>query len=299
VHAPKDSQELGTLLSHADAVTCETTTEVTAAVIDRMTNCKIIVTLSAGYDHIDLGAASRKQIYVCCVPNYCVEEVADHTLGLILGVTRKIYQLNKNLDPRRWEDYQTVGPVHRLRGRTLGLIGVGKIGRAVAERAKAFGLQVIAFDPYLPPDSLSGIRLVPLHGLLREADIVSIHSALTHETKGMLSTREFQEMKDGVFIVNCARGAIIDTKALVQAIRGGKVAGVGLDVFEKEPPDPDEPLLHMNEVLVTPHTAYLSVEAELDRQKIPIEEIARAWNGEKPRGVVNLNMLTKAAQTRE
>jgi len=272
---------------------------VTAAVVDRMKNCKVIVTLSTGYDHIDLDAASKRQIYVCCVPNYCVEEVADHTLGLILGVTRKIYQLNKNLDHRRWEDYQTVGPVHRLRGRTLGLIGVGKIGRAVAERARAFGLQVIAFDPYLPPDSLSDIRLVSLHGLLREADIVSIHSTLTHETKGMLSTREFQEMKDGVFIVNCARGAIIDTKALVQAIRSGKVAGVGLDVFEKEPPDPDEPLLHMNEVLVTPHTAYLSVEAELDRQRIPIEEISRVWNGEKPRGVVNLNMLAKATQTRE
>jgi len=299
VHAPKDPQELGTLLSHADAVTCETTTELTAAVIDRMTNCKIIATLSIGYDHIDLRAASRKQIYVCCVPNYCVEEVADHTLGLTLGVTRKIYQLNKNLDSRRWEEYQSVGAVHRLRGRTLGLIGVGKIGRAVAERAKAFGLQVIAFDPYLPPNSLSGIRLVPLRELLHEADIISIHSALTHETKGMLSTREFQELKDGVFIVNCARGAIIDTRALVQAIRSGKVAGVGLDVFEKEPPDPDEPLLHMNEVLVTPHTAFLSVEAELDRQRTPIEEIARAWNGEKPRGVVNLNMLETAAQTTE
>jgi D-3-phosphoglycerate dehydrogenase len=291
--APKDHKELGELLSDADAVACDPVTEIAADVIDKMKNCKIVVTLSTGYDHIALEAASKKGIYVCCVPNYCVEEVADHALALLLAVSRKIQRLHNNIELGKWEDYQGVGPVHRLRGRTLGLIGVGKIGKSVAERAKAFGLRVVAFDPYVPAASLPDITLMGLDDVLHNADIISIHSALTNETRGMISSKQFKEMKDGVFIINCARGAVIDAKALVEAIRNGKVEGAGLDVFEKEPPNPDEELLHMDEVFVTPHTAYVSVEADYDRQQIPVEEIDRAWKGEKPKGAVNLVMLEK------
>lgn len=299
IHAPKDHEKLAALLADADAVTCDPVTEISTDVINRMMNCKIIVTLSTGYDHIDLEAASRKGIYVCCVQNYCVEEVADHTLSLILNVSRKIQRLNKNIELGRWEDYQSVGPVHRLRGRTLGLIGVGKIGKAVAERARAFGLQVVAFDPYVPAGSLTDITLMGLEDVLHRADIISIHSALTNETKGMISSKQFEQMKNGVFIINCARGAIIDANALAEAIRSGKVAGAGLDVFEKEPPDPQEQLLHMDEVFVTPHVAYLSIEADLDRQRIPVEEIARVWKGERPMGVVNLNRLERLGRLPE
>jgi len=296
LHAPTDRQELAKLLIDADAVTCDPITKLGADVIDGMNDCKIIVTLSTGYDHIDLEAASKKGIYVCCVQNYCIEEVADHTFALLLNVARKIHRLNKLIALGRWEDYPSVGRVHRLRGRTLGLIGVGKIGRAVADRAKVFGLEVVAFDPYVKAGSLPGVTLTGLEDVLRRSDIISIHAGLTNETRGMISSKQFSEMKDGVFIVNCARGAVIDEKALVEALRSGKVAGAGLDVLAMEPPDPNDALLHMDEVYVTPHQAYLSAESDYDRQRIPIEEIARAWRGEQPRGAVNLDNLRKTAR---
>jgi len=298
LHAPTERQELAKLLSDANAVTCDPITKLGTDVIDQMRNCQIIVTLSTGYDHIDLEAASKKGIYVCCVQNYCIEEVADHTVALLLNVTRKIHRLNKLITLGRWEDYPSVGPVHRLRGRTLGLVGVGKIGRAVAERAKVFGLVVVAFDPYVKAGSLPGVTLMGLDDVLHRSDIISIHAGLTNETKGMISSKQFLQMKDGVFIVNCARGAVIDEKALVEALRSGKVAGAGLDVLAREPPDPNDALLHMDEVYVTPHQAYLSAESDYDRQRIPIEEIARTWKGEQPRGAVNLDNLRKLHDNR-
>jgi D-3-phosphoglycerate dehydrogenase len=290
-HAPK-GEELGRILNDAYAVTLDTSTgPVTAGIIDKMEKCKIIVTLSTGYDHIDLKAASKKGIYVCNVSNYCVEEVADQTLGFLITITRKMQRLSKlGAD---FESYQKVGPVHRLRGRTLGLIGVGKIGKAVSERAKAFGLQVIAYDPYVPAGSLPDINLVELKELLHSADIISIHSLLTNETRHMISTEQFKEMKDGVFIINCGRGGIIDHDPFIEALKSGKVAGAGVDVYEKEPPDPKDPLLHMEQVFATPHTAFNSIEADMDRQRIPIEEITRVLNGELPKGIVNMAMLEK------
>jgi len=290
-HAPK-GEELGRILNDAYAVTLDTSTgPITAGIIDKMEKCKIIVTLSTGYDHIDLKAASKKGIYVCNVSNYCVEEVADQTLGFLITITRKMQRLSKlGAD---FESYQKVGPVRRLRGRTLGLIGVGKIGKAVSERAKAFGLQVIAYDPYVPAGSLPDIKQVELKELLHTADIISIHSLLTNETRHMISTEQFKEMKDGVFIINCGRGGIIDHDPFIEALKSGKVAGAGVDVYEKEPPDPKDPLLHMEQVFATPHTAFNSIEADMDRQRIPIEEITRVLNDELPKGIVNMAMLEK------
>jgi D-3-phosphoglycerate dehydrogenase len=288
-HAPK-GQELGRTLTDAYAVTLDVSTgPLTPEIIDRMKNCKLIVTLSTGYDHISLEAASRKGIYVCNVADYCIEEVADHTLGFIITVSRKMHRLSKlGAD---FESYQKVGLIHRLRGRTLGLIGVGKIGKAVAARAKAFGLEVIAYDPYVPETSLSGIRLVGLNELLRRSDIISIHSLLTEETRHMISTEQFRMMKDGVYVINCGRGGIIDHDPFIDALKSGKVGGAGVDVYEKEPPDPTDPLLHMEQVFATPHTAFNSVEADMDRQRIPIEQIARVLNHKPPNSIVNLTLL--------
>ena len=294
-HAPK-GQQLASTLTDAYAVTLDTTTgPLTPEIIDQMKSCKLIVTLSIGYDHINLEAASRRGIYVCNVADYCIEEVADHTLGFIIAVSRKMHRLTKlGAD---FEGYQKVGVVHRLRGRTLGLIGVGKIGKAVAARASAFGLEVIAYDPYVTEASVPGVRLVNLNELLRKSDIISIHSVLTQETRHMISTPQFRMMKDRVHIINCGRGGIVDHDPFIDALKSGKVEGAGVDVYEKEPPDPTDPLLHMEQVFATPHAAFNSVEADMDRQRIPIEQISRVLNHKPPHSIVNLTLLNKTGST--
>jgi D-3-phosphoglycerate dehydrogenase len=260
-----------------------------------MKNCKIIVAASVGFDHIDLNAAGRKGIYVSNVPGYCAEEVADHTIGLLLAVARKIFVLNNITRSGKWDDWEAAEPVYRLRGRTLGIIGLGRIGMAVALRAKAFGLNVIALDPYIPigRDTALGVKSVSFDILLHDSDVISIHVPLTDETHHMIRSREFERMKTGVFIINTSRGAVMDHDALVNGLRSGKVAGAGIDVFEKEPPATDDPLLKMDNVVTTPHTGFLSVESQRDRQSMAVDEVRRILKNEQPRSVVNLNILTK------
>ena len=291
----KTGRELGRILSDTTAIIVDTNTDVTADVIDEMRNCKIIVTASVGFNHIDLTAAGRKGIYVSNSPGYCTEEVADHTIGVLLAVARKIFILNNITRTGKWDDWKAAEPVYRLRGRTLGIIGLGRIGTAVALRAKAFGLNVIAFDPYIPvgQDTALGVKSVSFDILLRDSDAISIHVPLTDETRHMLRSREFERMKNGVFIINTSRGAVMDNDALVNGLRSRKVAGAGIDVFEEEPPAADEPLLQMDNVVTTPHTAFLSVESQRDRQSMAVDEVRRILENERPRSVVNLSTFTK------
>jgi D-3-phosphoglycerate dehydrogenase len=291
----KTGRELGRILSDATAIIVDADTNVTEDVIDEMKNCKIIVAASVGFDHIDLNAAGRKGIYVSNVPGYCAEEVADHTIGLLLAVARKIFVLNNITRSGKWDDWEAAEPVYRLRGRTLGIIGLGRIGMAVALRAKAFGLNVIALDPYIPigRDTALGVKSVSFDILLHDSDVISIHVPLTDETHHMIRSREFERMKTGVFIINTSRGAVMDHDALVNGLRSGKVAGAGIDVFEKEPPATDDPLLKMDNVVTTPHTGFLSVESQRDRQSMAVDEVRRILKNEQPRSVVNLNILTK------
>lgn len=291
----KTGRELGRILSDATAIIVDADTNVTEDIIDEMKNCKIIVAASVGFDHIDLNAAGRKGIYVSNVPGYCAEEVADHTIGLLLAVARKIFVLNNITRSGKWDDWEAAEPVYRLRGRTLGIIGLGRIGMAVALRAKAFGLNVIALDPYIPigRDTALGVKSVSFDILLHDSDVISIHVPLTDETRHMIRSREFERMKTGVFIINTSRGAVMDHDALVNGLRSGKVAGAGIDVFEKEPPATDDPLLKMDNVVTTPHTGFLSVESQRDRQSMAVDEVRRILKNEQPRSVVNLNILTK------
>lgn len=288
-------KELGRVLRDASAVIIDVDVNISRDVIDEMNKCRIIVTASVGLDHIDLKAASSRGVYVSNVPGYCAEEVADHTIGLMIALTRKMLILNKSTRAGRWDDWEAAEPVFRLRGRTLGIVGLGRIGTAVALRAKAHGLEVITYDPYIPigRDASIGVKSVDFESLLRESDIVSMHVPLTDETRHMIGRGEFEKMKHGVFIINTARGAVIDTKALVDALNSGKVAGAGLDVFEKEPPDPDDPLLRMGTVFVTPHTGFLSVESQRDRQSMAVDEVMRVLRNERPRSAVNLGLLSR------
>jgi D-3-phosphoglycerate dehydrogenase len=290
----KTGRELGRILSDATAIIVDSNTNVTADVIDEMRNCKIIVTATVGFNHVDLNAAGRKGICVSNSPGYCAEEVADHTIGLLLAVTRKIFVLNNITRSGKW-DWNSAHPVYRLRGRTLGIIGLGRIGTAVALRAKVFGLDVIAFDPYIPIgwDTALGVRSVNFDILLRDSDAISIHVPLTDETRHMIRSREFEKMKNGVFIINTSRGAVIDHGALVNGLRSRKVAAAGIDVFEKEPPAADDPLLKMDNVVTTPHTGFLSVESQRDRQSMAMDEVRRILENEPPRSAVNSNLFTK------
>jgi D-3-phosphoglycerate dehydrogenase len=291
----KTGKNLGRVLRDAVGAIVDADTHISPEVLDEMRQCKIIVTASVGFDHIDLKAASSKGIYVSNVPGYCAEEVADHTLGLLIAIARKILLLNRTTKAGRWDDWEAAEPVFRLRGRTLGIIGLGRIGTAVALRAKAFGLNVIAYDPYIPlgKDASLGVRSVDFGSLLHESDIISLHAPLTKETHHMIGSTEFDKMKQGVFIINTARGAIIDPNALVESLKSGKVAGAGIDVFETEPPHSDDLLLKMDTVIVTPHTGFLSTESQRDRQTMAVEEVSRILRNERPRSAINLDLLDR------
>jgi len=289
-------KELGRILRDASAVIIDVDVNISREVMDEMKKCRIIVTASVGFDHIDLKAASERGMYVSNVPGYCPEEMADHTIGLIIALTRKMLILHNTTRAGRWDDWAAAEPVFRLRGRTLGIIGLGRIGTAVAIRAKAHGLEVITYDPYIPigRDASIGVKSVDFGSLLRDSDIISLHVPLTQETQHMIGSKEFESMKRGVFIINTARGTLIDRGALVSALKSGKVAGAGLDVFEKEPPDPDDPLLRNDSVLVTPHTGFLSVESQRDRQTMAVDEVLRALRNERPRSLVESNPYPKS-----
>jgi D-3-phosphoglycerate dehydrogenase len=291
----KTGKELGRTLRNASAIIIDIDTNVTRAVIDELQKCKIIVAASGGFDHVDLEAAGQRRIVVSYVPGYCVEEVADHTLGILIAITRKILILDRTTKDGKWDDWQAAEPVYRLRGKTLGIIGLGRIGTAVVLRAKAFGLNVIAYDPYIPigQDVALGVRAVDFDTLLQDSDLISLHAPLTHETYHMIGESEFERMKRGVFIINTSRGGIMEHDALIAALISKKVAGVGLDVFESEPPDPSDPLLKMDNVIVTPHTAFLSVESQHDRQKMAVDEVKRILENQQPRSAVNLHMFPR------
>jgi D-3-phosphoglycerate dehydrogenase / 2-oxoglutarate reductase len=287
-------KELGRELRDATAVIIDADTNITQEVVDEMKQCKIIITASVGFDHIDLNAASSRGIYVSNVPGYCTEEVADHTIGLMIAVTRKILILNKTTRTGAWDDWHAAEPVYRLRDRTLGIVGLGRIGTAVSLRAKALGLKVIAYDPYIPigRDTSVGVKSVKFDSLLSESDIISMHTPLTDENRHMIGSKEFEKMKHGVFIINTARGALIDPKALADALHSGKVAGAGIDVFEKEPPDQDDPLLRIDTVVVTSHTGFLSTESQRDRQIMAVDEVERILRNELPRSALNPDILS-------
>ncbi len=265
---------------------------VTAEVLDAMPDCRGIVTASVGFDSIDVRAASARRIPVCNTPDFCTREVANHTLGLILACARKLVLLNNAVKAGRW-DRTMFPPMPSLYGETLGLISFGRIARAVARRAQAFELTVIAFDPYADPAAAAelGVELVELDALLMRSDYVSVHAPLNDETRHLLSDTEFALMKPTAFVFNTGRGPVIDEAALIRALRIGQIAGAGLDVFEQEPIAPDNPLLTMDNVVVTPHSGGFSDAAIRTGRRLAAEEMRRLLRGEALRNLVNRDVL--------
>ncbi|MES0857038.1 C-terminal binding protein [Geobacillus sp. G4] len=267
---------------------------ISAEVIAQLEKCKIISRYGVGVNTVDVDAATEKGIIVANVTDYSIDEVSDHALALLLSLARKIVKLNHEVKSGTW-NFNVGKPIYRLRGRTLGLVGLGRIPQALAKKAQAFGLRVIAYDPYVPAkvaDELN-VQLLGLNDVFRQSDYISVHAPLTKETKGMISDEQFNLAKKELIIVNTARGPVIDESALIRALQEGKISGAGLDVTECEPIQPDNPLLKMENVVITPHVAWYSEESEKELKRKTAQNVADVLSGYYPTYLVNHNVKEK------
>jgi len=287
----KSEEEIIALTQGADAV-LNCYAKMTARVIESLDRCKIIARYGIGVDNVDLAAATRAKIVVTNVPDYCIDEVSDHALALLLALERQIASADHAVKGGAW-DVVAHGAIRRLRGQTLGLVGFGKIAMAVAAKARAFGLNVLAHDPYLDAKAIAvrGAEAVEFDGLLAQSDVVSIHVPLLPETRNLIGARELARMKPSAFLINTSRGGIVDEGALAEALKAGRLAGAALDVLLVEPPPSDHPLRKLPNVVLTPHLAFYSRESVIELQTKAAEEVARALKGEPPRSPVNPQAL--------
>ncbi|MFL4986162.1 MAG: C-terminal binding protein [Xanthobacteraceae bacterium] len=266
----------------ADAVLV-TYAKLPGELLRQLKRCKAIGRFGLGVDNIDVPAAREMGITVTYVPDYCLQEVSDHAMALLLALARKIPLSNQLVQAGRWE-MPAVVPIYRLEGRVLGLLGFGNIPRKLVPKAKAFGLRVITHDPYVWPDLLKSLDVenVSLDELLQRSDFISVHAPLTPQTRGLVNADAFAKMKRGVLVVNTARGPLIDEQALMQALDSGQVGGAALDVLATEPPARDSPLLGRDNVILTPHTGFYSVDALNELQTKCASDVARVLLGEQP-----------------
>ncbi len=301
----KSASALQGRLSDADAVILYHEVSLSPTLLDELCSCKIIVRGGVGYDNVDVKAAGERGIMVCNVPDYGVDEVADHAIGLMIAGTRGFFIADRRLrftDQLLPWDRHDVGPVRRLAELTFGVIGCGRIGSAAALRAQALKMRVLVNDPYIRPgyEKVLGVERVSLETLLAESDVVSVHTPLTQETTHLINGQTLALMKPTAFLINTARGAVVDTNALAQAIQTGRLAGAGIDVLPNEPPSPEDPLIQLWQshpsppcnLIITPHTAYFSEAALREIREKSSAEIKRVLSGEKPWNLVNGEWLT-------
>lgn len=265
-------------------------------VIDSLTKCRIIAGTQIGYDSIDTTAAAERGILVTNVPGYCVEEVTDHTMALILACSRRVVELNRSVKNGCWgfgpnssEIKEHIRPgIGRLRGRTLGLFGFGAISRALVPKAEGFGLRIIAYDPFVDAAAAAslGVELVDWHTLLSQSDYLSIHAAFSPETRHVFNADAFRAMKPTACLINTARGGFIDEQALHEALMSGAPAMAALDVLTTEPPA-GNPLLALDNVICTGHYAFFSPESFAEQWRRPADEVSRVLRGEWPTAIVN------------
>jgi D-3-phosphoglycerate dehydrogenase len=261
---------------------------ITRRVIDTLKKCQVISVYAIGLDMVDVQAATEAGIPVTNVPGYCIEEVCDHAMALLLAAARKVLFFHQSVvQDGQWR-WQLAKPIYRLRGKTLGLIGFGKIPRAVAARAMSFGLRVMTFDPYVTMADCdkAGVAKAELDDLLPQADFVSIHAPLTPETKGLMNMDRFRVMKRTAVIINTSRGPVIEEKDLVKALEEGWIAGAALDVLDVEPPK-HNPFIHMKNVILTPHAGFYSEEAVEELRTTAALEVRRVLTGQQPDHLVN------------
>src|SRR5712691_5601009 len=291
--ADSSPESVMTLAADADAVLV-TYAKIDADMIRQMKKVRIISRFGIGVDNVDLDAATQKGIVVTKVPDYCIDEVSDHAMALLLSAVRKIPMATDQVHAGTWKMPNFV-PIHRLRGSVLGLVGFGRIPQLVAPKAKSFGLRVVAYDPFIPKDvfTRAGVEQVDFPQLLKMSNYVSIHSPLTPETQGLFNADAFKQMKQGSYIVNTARGPIVDEAALAAAIDSGHLAGAALDVMTNEPPV-NSPLIGKRNVIITPHTSFYSEESLVELQTKASQEVANVLSGKPARNPVNQVVAQKA-----
>ncbi len=290
----EEKEKLLEKIKDADAVIVRSATKITKEVLDCAEKLRVIGRAGVGVDNIDVKEATRRGIVVVNAPDASSITVAELTIGLMLALARNIVKANNSLKSRRWEKKKLMGV--ELRGKTLGIIGLGRIGSQVAKKAKAFEMNVVAYDPYIPKEVAKniGVELKSLEEVLREADFLTLHVPLTEKTRHLIGEKEIKLMKDGAYLINCARGGVVDEKALYKALKEGKLSGAALDVFEKEPPF-DSPLLDLENVIVTPHLGASTVEAQRLASLIVCEEVKNVLLGKPAKNVVNMPAIPKEA----
>jgi D-3-phosphoglycerate dehydrogenase len=255
--------------------------------------CKVVARYGIGYDNIPLATATRLGMVVTNVPDYCPDEVADHAMALLLTMARRVAQMDREVRGGGWK--VPGSGIHRLAGRRLALIGVGRIGRRVAARAQAFGLDVVAYDPFLQSWDLAGVgRAASLEEAVTDADFISLHAPLTAENRHLIAAPAIALMRRAPVIINTSRGGLVDLDALTEALDNGHLSGAALDVTEPEPLAVDHPLRAHPLALVTPHASFYSAEAQDELQRRAAEEILRSLRGEPPRCPVNPEVLGSA-----
>ena len=312
----EDVQELSKMNAELVGVDCTTEDEIikaakdayiiitaqapfTRRVMEALPKCKVIIRNGVGYDTIDVDAATDNGIIVSNFPSpeWCVEEMSNHAIVLLLACAKKLVLLDNAVKEKRWgkKSMPAVSPMVPIHGQTLGVIGCGNIGRMTARKAQCFSLRVLGYDPYVDKSLAkeSGITLVSLPELLKKSDFVSVSTLLNEETRHLIGEKELKLMKPTAYLINTARGGIIDEPALVKALQENWIAGAGLDVFEKEPVDPNNPLFKMDNVIVTPHSASAS-DAASERVRTSVgQEVARVLSGQWPKNVVNKTVKPK------
>ncbi|UCC59390.1 MAG: C-terminal binding protein [Dehalococcoidia bacterium] len=300
------ADEIVAAIGDADIVITQTTFQAfPRSVLSRLNNCRLITSIGVGCESLDIDAATELGILAVNVPDASIREVSDHTMALILACTRRLFQLNDIVKKGGWKaigDPYITGEIwpglSKLEGQTLGLIAFGRIARAVVPKAKAFGMRVIAYDPYVSSEVFRNLDVeqVDLDRLLTESDIVSIHAPLTPETEGMIGLEELRKMKPTACLVNTGRGSVVDNEALYTALAEGYIAMAAVDVTEPEPIPAGSPLLKLDNFIITAHSAGISPQAFTELQRRPGKEIIRFVQGEWPVGLLDPRMKETYSQ---
>lgn len=265
---------------------------ITRKVMESLPDLKVVGRYGVGVNTIDVDAATELGIQVLNVPDYCMDEVSNQAISLMLACHRKLNILNSQVHHNGW-DYKIAKPIHRLQGQTLGLLGFGRIPKMVAQKAKAFGLNIIAYDPYVTPEVglQYNVTILPLKDVLQKADIISVHVPLTKDTENLLNEQTLSWVKPEAIVINTSRGPLIDEKALYHALKDKKLGYAGLDVTVQEPIQKDNPLLTLDNVIITPHVAWYSEEAELELKTKVAQGVADVLSGKNAKYLVNRDVL--------
>jgi D-3-phosphoglycerate dehydrogenase / 2-oxoglutarate reductase len=284
-------EEVASAVAGADAV-LNCYAKMPGDVIRGLSGCRIIARYGIGLDTVDMDAANEMGIVVTNVPDYCIDEVSDHALSLALSLARGVALLDRKVRAGSWTPTDA-RPLHRIRGRTFGLVGFGRIARALAVKSAALGYEVVTTDPYVPDDAIreAGAEPLTFEALLGRADVVSLHVPLTDESHHLIDAQALAAMKPGAILVNTSRGPLVDADALRASLEAGHLGGAALDVLEREPPSADDPLLHRDDVVITPHAGFYSEESLRELQRKAVEQVVEVLAGRRPPYAVNADAV--------